>query len=520
MTEVRLFADGAADHDPLSPELSFAAASARIRNGDAASIVPVPATLWRLGRNARYALSLRGLAADLPDFRPQDHHKLREPFSRHLDELRTRLADTPVRLDEPSPALRELLDKYDAALDADNRANMLRLLGALTDGCYIGPQTFHLDVSNLCNTNCLFCGLHSPLLIEPQKPMRGRRFTEGWKTRRIDWEIFETLVDDLAAIGTREDILFSGEGEPLTHPRIGEMIRKVRGRGQRLTVFSNGLLVDEKITDLFVEVDLDIFYWSLSAASPAPFAKQQPAHGAEKFAPMVRAIKELARKKNAKHRKPYIILAHVINRLNAHEVEGAMDMALEVGVDAVRYQIMHSCGASFDDLLITKEQHAAVEAQLQRARRKAEAAGVEIVANIEFQLPQAGKTFDLPPDVPPFHWSRDLYNRTGCLAGWFFGRAFSDGRLSFCCHDKIVGSLYRGRFADIWFSERYRKLRQAAKAFDLSVNPELIEENCGGPLLGPDCDYCGNYEFINQALRDLDDLQLRPLLRKDPPTWP
>ena len=61
---------------------------------------------------------------------------------------------------------------------------------------------------------------------------------------------------------------------------------------------------------------------------------------------------------------------------------------------------------------------------------------------------------------------------------------------------------------------------QAAKAFDLSVNPELIEENCGGPLLGPDCDYCGNYEFINQALCYLDDLQLRPLLRKDPPTWP
>lgn len=520
MTDVKLLGDGPADHDPLSPEHSFADVIAAIRDGAAAHIVPTTGNLWRLGRVARFALSLRGVAAALPDFRPQDHDTLTAPFGRHLAELRETLRELPVTIAPPDAALDDLLERYDAVFTPATRPNLLRLLGALTDGCFFGPHTFHLDIANTCNTNCIFCGLHSPLLIEPKKPTRGRRFTEGWPTRRVDWPIFEDLVHDLAAIGTREDILFSGEGEPLTHPDFERMIRLVRGKDLALTVFSNGLALTESVAKLLVEVDLDILYWSLSAASPATFAKLQPAHGPEKFAPLVAAFADLVRKKRARHNKPYIIQAHVINRLNAHECEAAMDLAVETGVDAVRYQIMHECGAAMSHLLITAEQFADVTRQIDRARKKAEQHGIEIVANIDFQLDRIGKTFEMPADVAPFHWSQDLYQETGCLAGWFFSRSFTDGRISFCCHDKIVGSLYRGRFAELWFSEKYRKLRQAAKAFDWNVNPQLVDESCGGSLLGPDCNFCGNYEFINQALADLDRLGMSRLLRRDVPQWP
>ncbi len=520
MSDLLLFADGAADHDPHSPDRAFDAAVAAIRQGAPAAVVPTPQNFWRLGRLSRFALSLTGRSVNLPDFRPQDHEQLTAPFHAHLALLRTRLAETPVTIAAPTPEVDELLAHFDENANPATRPNLLRLLGALSDGCFIGPHTFHLDIANVCNTNCLFCGLHSPLLIEPKKPTRGRRFTEGWPTRQVDFELFEQLVADLGEIGAREDVLFSGEGEPLTHPRIFDMIRLVRRRGLALTMFSNGLLIDDRTADVFVENDLNILYWSLSAASPATFARLQPAHRAEEFLPMVQRITDLVRKKRRKNNKPYIIQAHVITRLNAHECAAAMDLAIEAGVDAVRYQIMHSCGASMDELLITREQHAEIEKQLAVARRRAEQAGIDIVANIDFQLERAGQSFELPGHVLPYHWSHNLYRNTGCLAGWFFSRSFTDGRVSFCCHDKIVGSLYRGRFRDLWFSERYRRLRQAAKAFDLRVNPDLVDESCGGPLLGPDCDYCGNYEFINQALADLETYRLARLLRRDPPSWP
>lgn len=519
MNEARLYADSPAEHEAQNPARSFAETVAAIRRGEAATLAPTPANFWRLGRLARFALSLQGRTAEAPDFRPPDHLQLSAPWQEYLTELRGRLRETPVRIDPAHPELDELLRKYDVAVNADTRANMLRLLGALTDGCFIGPHTFHLDISNLCNTNCIFCGLHSPLLVDPQNPTRGRRFTEGWDNRKIDRAIFEQLVEDLAAIGTREDILFTGEGEPFTHPDLPEMVRLVKRKGLGLTVFTNGLLLNEATAALLIEIDLDILYWSLSAATPQTFAKLQPAHGPERFAPMVRAFAELVRRKRRKNNKPFIIQAHVINRLNAHECEAAMDLAIETGVDAVRYQVMHQAGDGMRHLLITAEQFRDVQQQLTRARRKAEAHGVDIVANIDFQLQRVADTFT-KPDLEPYFWSHDLYNRTGCLAGWFFARNFTDGRLSFCCHDKVVGSLYRGRFRDIWFSERYRKLRQAAKAFAAAVNPELIDESCGGPLLGPDCGYCGNYEFINRALADLDRLDLHGLLRREPPAWP
>jgi MoaA/NifB/PqqE/SkfB family radical SAM enzyme len=518
--EVVLYADSPADHDPRSPELNLAAAAGRIRDGASVRLVPTQNNFWRLERAARFAASLTGRKVQHQSFSPQKYGPISAPFHEYLQSLRAAVAEIGLRVDDPDPGLTKLLAAYDEAYSPPTQPNLLRLLGSLSDGCFIGPHTFHLDIANTCNTNCIFCGLHSPLLVDPKRPTRGRRFTEGWKTKRLDLNVFEDLIADLAEIGTKEDILFSGEGEPLTHPDIFEMIRLVRGRGLALTVFSNGLALDETTADVFVENDLNILYWSLSAATPATFAKLQPAQGPDKFAPMVRQMADLNAKKRKKNHKPYVIQAHVINRLNAHECEAAMDLAIATGVDAVRYQVMHQCGVGMGDLLITPEQYKDVVKQVDRARLKAEKHGIEIVANIDFQLDRVGRTFELPSDVAPFHWSHDLYSKTGCLAGWFFSRSFTDGRVSFCCHDKIVGSLFRGRFKDLWFSERYRKLRQAAKAFDPAVNPDLSDESCGGPLLGPDCDFCGNYEFINQALSDLDRLDLRALLRREPPSWP
>ncbi|NLH49886.1 MAG: radical SAM protein [Myxococcales bacterium] len=520
MTEALFYADSPAENDSFAGAGAFAAAVAALRDGAPARLVPTPANFWRLGRTARLPLSLRGVGLALPDFQPADHQRLGEPFRRHLEELRARLAGTPVAVADPSPELNELLARYDAHLTPATRPNLLRLLGAVSDGCFIGPHTFHLDISNRCNTNCIFCGLHSPLLVQPKKPIRGRRFTEGWATRLVDLDLFTELVDDLAAIGTREDILFSGEGEPLLHPNFAELVRLVRGKDLSLTVFSNGLALDERFADLFVETDLNILYWSLSAATAATFARQQPAHGPEKYAAMLRQFADLVKKKRARRHKPYLIMAHVINRLNAHECEAAMDLAAEIGVDAVRYQVMHLCGDSMRDLLITPEQYAEARRQIERARLVAERHGIAVVANIDFQLARIGEVIGRPDGATPDLWSRDLYQNSGCLAGWFFSRSFTDGRISFCCHDKIVGSLRRGRFRDLWFAERYRKLRQAAKAFSAAVNPDLTDESCGGPLLGPDCDSCGNYEFINQALADLDRYGLRPFLRREPPAWP
>lgn len=517
MTAPVLYFDNATIHDSWTRPGDFASTLSSIEPAKRPSVIVAvtQSTFSRLDRIVAYAFSRTLTPAPLiPKFEPRKETKLFDGFRNYLELVNTRLKGSPVNLAQPDPALLGIMADFDRGATDRTRSNLLRLLGVLADDVFIGPHTFHLDISNRCNTNCIFCGLHSPMLIDPKKKIRGRRFTEGWKGHLIDEKIFCDLVDDLAEIGCREDILFSGEGEPLTHPDADRMIRYVRSKDMALTLFTNGLAVDKAKADLFVQSDLDILYWSLSAGTAKTFAALQPARKATEYGRMIEAMRYLVEKKRKKNNKPYIILAHVINSKNFDECEKMMALAKDVGIDSVRYQVMHSC-SSTEPLLISKEQFDVASGQLDKARLQAEKAGIEIVANIDFQMESAAKTYELPETVLPCHWSFDLYNRTGCLAGWFFSRSFTDGRISFCCHDKIVGSLYRARFRDLWYSDRYRQIRQSAKAFKIDCNIDMTDESCGGWLLDEDCNYCGNYEFINQALVDLENLGWKKYLRRD-----
>ena len=52
-------------------------------------------------------------------------------------------------------------------------------LDSLADGVVrTGPRTVHIDVSNGCNTDCVTCWDHSPLLDVPMPT--------AWKRRRAD----------------------------------------------------------------------------------------------------------------------------------------------------------------------------------------------------------------------------------------------------------------------------------------------------------------------------------------------
>jgi len=517
MNEPLLYFDSEKVHDHFTQIGNFKSTLSAIKNRKANQKVKVAVTQMtfsRLPEIIPFALAYaKSPSPTIPEFDVAGAKKLFPDFTDYLKQINMLLADSPVSLAETDPDLVEILQGFDKKATPGTRPNLLRLLGALADDVFLGPHTFHLDISNRCNTNCVFCGLHSPMLLAPKKKIRGRRFTENWKGRILDKEIFTRLVDDLNEIGCKEDILFSGEGEPLTHPDAMDMISYVKSKDMSLTLFTNGLKVDDPMSSLFVNSGLDILYWSLSAATPKTFSTLQPVRKPEDHGKMIEQMKRLVEKKRKKDNRPFIILAHVINNQNYHECEKAMGIARYVGVDSVRFQVMHSC-SSTESLLINKEQFKIASQQVERARLEGEKARIEMVANIDFQLEAAAKTYELPETVLPCHWSHDLYNKTGCLAGWFFSRSFTDGRISFCCHDKIVGNLYRASYKDIWRSKKYGDIRRRAKAFDMNHNIDLSDESCGGMLLDKDCDYCGNYEFINKALNDLSDLGWDKFLRR------
>ena len=139
-------------------------------------------------------------------------------------------------------------------------ARQLRWQGIAQGEVLAGPQTVHFDLANGCNTNCVTCWDHSPLL-------NTERTTE-WKRLKVDGTTFRRVADDLAAMGSVEAIILSGMGDPFVNADIYEFIAVSKAHGWHVTVLTNALLADaEKVLALETDTPLtEISSMSVSSA--------------------------------------------------------------------------------------------------------------------------------------------------------------------------------------------------------------------------------------------------------------
>ena len=101
------------------------------------------------------------------------------------------------------------------------------------------PETFLIELTYKCNHACLFCycpWLRFPCLV-------------GRELDCIEWMI---ILDKLAAAGVKH-ITFSG-GEPLLKKDIVKLLIYAAALPFRtVSVFSNGLLIDENMLNIFCQ---------------------------------------------------------------------------------------------------------------------------------------------------------------------------------------------------------------------------------------------------------------------------
>lgn len=93
------------------------------------------------------------------------------------------------------------------------------------------------NITRRCNLKCLHCYSNSDA-----------RFYPG----ELNWEQMERVVDDLAQFKVPA-VLLSG-GEPTIHPKFFELARLIRNKGLRLTVSTNGTLIDQTAADILKDI--------------------------------------------------------------------------------------------------------------------------------------------------------------------------------------------------------------------------------------------------------------------------
>jgi MoaA/NifB/PqqE/SkfB family radical SAM enzyme len=169
---------------------------------------------------------------------------LREPLTATVDdEGRLVLpADVANRLG--------LLPGATATLDQDGDSVRVRRPVEHLAKVYVEPTT-------RCNLRCRTCV---------------RRSWEG-SFGDMSEETFARLLAGLEAFDPLPDIFFGGFGEPLAHPRILEMVERVKALGvPRVELITNGCLLDQGTSCSLIEAGLDTLWVSLDGIRPESYS--------------------------------------------------------------------------------------------------------------------------------------------------------------------------------------------------------------------------------------------------------
>ncbi len=295
-----------------------------------------------------------------------------------------------------------------------------------------GPQTVHIDLTNACNTNCIACWDHSPLLSVSRD--------KAWKRQLIDPEVVEALLDDLTVLGGLRSIILSGMGEPFIHPEIYRLIASVKSRGLHLTIITNLLLADPKQV---LALGVDQLLIGIHSASEGTYRAFHPSfHGDEwrRLHTMLGIF--LAQMRHFKH-------VHVICQVNAHELVEMVRLGHRYEAGPLTFKLA-SLGGGTDTCRITAAQRESlVQSWVPEATRLASELGV--VTNLDLfsrQLTTGGGATAPIAEV-------------GCYMGYVYARVTVDGTVLFCCNtEAVVGSIAEGqRFSDLWQGAAWQALR-------------------------------------------------------------
>ncbi len=113
----------------------------------------------------------------------------------------------------------------------------------------------YIEPTNRCNLNCVTCIRHS--WDEPLGEMSPETFTR--------------IVDDLRSVPLPLGVFFGGLGEPLAHPGIANMVRRIKMLGASVELITNGTLLTKSMSRQLIDAGLDKLWVSLDGATPESY---------------------------------------------------------------------------------------------------------------------------------------------------------------------------------------------------------------------------------------------------------
>lgn len=342
------------------------------------------------------------------------------------------------------------------------KREIMKLLIGIFDErkAFLGPQVLHIDLTNLCNNNCLGCWCRSPLLKDKEMP-------EWEKKLSLPFEIIKGVIDDCLKMGGLRQIKLVGGGEPFMHPDILKIIEYIKERKREIEVDinTNFTLVDKNIAQKLIDLGLDSLTVSLWAGDAITYMKTHPNKNEETFYQIKEVLTYLGEKKNG---KPYIKIYNVIFNQNFQNIERMIDFAIEVKAEDIQFVPLDPIPERTDCLLLNKKEKKVLLKKLVLIKQNYDyltqrynynGKSIIITAFTEFLRRIEGV------DLETGAYDVQKVKEIPCYVGWLFARIMTTGNVVPCCkgHRLVLGNLYKKSFYKIWNSEEYKQFRYKAK---------------------------------------------------------
>ncbi|MEO5350345.1 MAG: radical SAM protein [Magnetococcus sp. YQC-3] len=342
------------------------------------------------------------------------------------------------------------IDSHKLIYHPERTARILAVQGEWERAKSIYPIYLEICPVGACNHRCVFCALDYI----------------GYQTIRMEYDILAQRVPEMARLGVKS-IMYAGEGEPLLHKQIADIVAMTKATGIDVSITTNASVMPSD----FVEKALPCLTWikvSINAGTPATYAALHRTKESD-FAKVIQHMTAMARHKRDNKLTCTLGAQILLLEENYHEIETLAKICRDdVGLD----------------YLVVKPYSQHLYSKTQRYK---EFSYQEFVAYGErlaylntdkFALTFRGRAMEKAA-------ASDRYTR--CYATPFlWGYIMADGTLFGCMAfllDKRFeyGNIYKNTFQEIWEGEERRKGFEFVKnELDISecrINCRMDESN-------------------------------------------
>lgn len=289
----------------------------------------------------------------------------------------------------------------------------------------------------------------------------------------MSMETYSRILESLDQLPKLTRVIFSGFGEPLSHPQILRMIQEVRNRGLAVTLGSNGLLLNVEVIQELIKMGVDRLVVSVDGVKPETYTHIRGAMLSQVLNNL-RLLNDIKRQWGSL--TPILGIEFVILKSNMTEIAELTGLASRLNAD--RILVSHV-------LSYTEEMYH------------------EILYGYEPQTPLGTKGWPVKADawvmwgtldLPRMHWGaerrcRFVHDRA-IVIGW-------DGALSPCyalsqnyhyfaidgrkkqVSRYVLGNVHEQSLAEVWMSEEFVRFRSEVIEFRFPSCPDCdLRESC------------------------------------------